>query len=523
MSRKSKIRVELKQLDEKYKKLEGSSTDLKKSFEELKEEILLMKKVQKEQIEAMREANELFKGTFLNATKIKEGGEERYIHGKVGLSYDKEKVEKTLFGKVFAHAYDVSRKMYSFFPVMGYAGTRELSRGLRGWEQIASSMAFFKGEDVKFVNSMDKYVEVFREIYKEKHGEYPNKMHTEEAMRMYGNLRALLERKGVFKGFSNKDLQKVTGFNTFQMKGMSGLMKVGKGVGALFAIFMAVESIFIFLKVLTMLMGSMGKMMESVIKIFKMSFSMALKPIVDMLSLLLLPIAVMFLMLSARWYKFLMPTIRKLAKWSVNTIRWMRSIHGVSKSILNFLNPLIVGITDYYMFMKMVLTPIGKILMDLFRITYTIFKVIYDLFFDWKDFKRDLMNLRELFGTLFLDLQNSIIGLGRWIVDNIMKLPELIANAIIGVAKGWGKIGSNVVNAIGSVMGFQTGGYIADTGIYMLHGGEVVIPRSEVNKLEKNENKSNVVNITVNVQGSNIDVDDLVSEIERRIRGVVSW
>lgn len=524
MSRHSKIRLELKQIEEKNKKLEGSAEDLKKSFEELKEEILVMRKVQKEQIDAMREANELFKGTFLNAKKVENGEEERYVHGKVGLSYDKEKVEKTLFGKIFAHSYDISRKMYSFFPVMGYAGTRELSRGLRGWEQLASSMSFFKGNDVKFNNNMEKYIEVFREIYKEKHGEYPNKVHTNEAKRLYGNLSAILQRRGVFKGFSDEDIKKVTGFNNFQMKGLIGLMKVGKGIGVLLSIFMAVESIFIFMKVITMLMGSMGKMMEGVLKIFKMSFSLALKPIVDMFSLLLLPIAVMMLMLSARWYKFLIPAIRGLAKWSIGVIRWFRDIHGVSKSIMNFIKPIGDGIVAIAMFEKRIFTPIFKIMSDVFKIIYGIFKVIYDLFFDWKDFKKDILNLRGVFEDLFSNLGNDVIGLGRWIVDSIMKLPSLIANAIMSIVRGWGRIGSNVVNAIGSVIGFQSGGYISDTGLYLIHGGEVVIPRNEVNKIENRENKSsNVVNITVNVNGSNIDVDTLVSEIERRMRGVVSW
>lgn len=60
----------------------------------------------------------------------------------------------------------------------------------------------------------------------------------------------------------------------------------------------------------------------------------------------------------------------------------------------------------------------------------------------------------------------------KWLGNALEKLSPK------GVVKGLGSGFKSVVGSIGSVLGFQTGGFVRNTGLHMLHAGERVLPTS---------------------------------------------
>ena len=51
----------------------------------------------------------------------------------------------------------------------------------------------------------------------------------------------------------------------------------------------------------------------------------------------------------------------------------------------------------------------------------------------------------------------------------------------------------------------QTGGMVSETGMYLLHAGELVVPRSQVFNYSQATNSYGPFNLTVNERPSNLD------------------
>ena len=75
--------------------------------------------------------------------------------------------------------------------------------------------------------------------------------------------------------------------------------------------------------------------------------------------------------------------------------------------------------------------------------------------------KGSIQALREIWETV-----------KKWLGNALEKLSPK------GVVKGLGSGFKSVVGSIGSVLGFQTGGFVRNTGLHMLHAGERVLPTS---------------------------------------------
>lgn len=106
---------------------------------------------------------------------------------------------------------------------------------------------------------------------------------------------------------------------------------------------------------------------------------------------------------------------------------------------------------------------------------------------------------------------NAFKGLGKMIKDAIT---NILPNWMIKLLKGFSGSMGKLKGFVGS---FQTGGIVPETGLALVHKGERVIPRSEVNK----GNTNNVVFAPVtNIEAvitSDVDIDRLAEEINRRL------
>tara|TARA_Y100000310_G_scaffold328644_1_gene397103 strand:- start:483 stop:1832 length:1350 start_codon:yes stop_codon:yes gene_type:complete len=126
----------------------------------------------------------------------------------------------------------------------------------------------------------------------------------------------------------------------------------------------------------------------------------------------------------------------------------------------------------------------------------------------------------RIFYGIFLTIRQVLREIINFVIDKINWVIEKI-NAVSG------KVGITL-GTIPHIPAFQTGGYVPETGLAMLHAGEYVLPSHRVAGLgaggDTNVTFSPIITITGN---SPMDInrvkaqltDDLVSEVERRIRG----
>ena len=95
-----------------------------------------------------------------------------------------------------------------------------------------------------------------------------------------------------------------------------------------------------------------------------------------------------------------------------------------------------------------------------------------------------LRALPKILVRLFVTLPISIAkGAGLALREIWETMKKWLANALEkispkGIVKGIGSGIKSLGKSIGSVFGFQTGGYVRNTGLHMLHAGERIIPTS---------------------------------------------
>ena len=106
-----------------------------------------------------------------------------------------------------------------------------------------------------------------------------------------------------------------------------------------------------------------------------------------------------------------------------------------------------------------------------------------------------------------------------WLAKQFKKLhPMNIAKGIGGsIASGLKSVGG----AIGSVLGFQTGGVVRNSGLHMLHAGERIVPTSGASTQAvfagaENSNSGQAINISTNVVDSNA-IDGLARMLQREV------
>lgn len=108
----------------------------------------------------------------------------------------------------------------------------------------------------------------------------------------------------------------------------------------------------------------------------------------------------------------------------------------------------------------------------------------------------------------------TLIG---WIKDLIGWIAEIDLGKLGEVVGAVVDFGGDIVGGIGDVLGIQSGGYIAQSGLAVVHRGEYVVPANRVSNID---NKEISVNITIeSVQvGSDYDVTRMAETISREIR-----
>ena len=405
-------------------------------------------------------------------------------------------------GRLLAGWLTAFKKTYLFFPALGYAGVREMSRVARSVENLA--------------------------------------------------------------------MMKTAGGEEGGKKGIFGRLIGGRIGGAILGIFITVQSMFAIIKVIGFLFGDAVKPLESIFKLFKMAITFLLKPIADMLFIVLLPLAIFFTVLFAEFYKwFARQGFRALIRMMIGVVRGAislaKGIAGAVGGILNGIKWLGGLIVSFYKFVGGIfktffgaiytgLMSIYRFWMGVFRVFYNVlmnyivkpFLIFYNFIFSilkaiWNFLQPILSMIWEFIGNVFRSFISGIMTFVGWIrifIDMWLKGVLLVVKDVLSgirwiVSEVWNIINliwsaiksfintiSWIINKIGNILGFQSGGYIQKTGIYKLHAGEMVMPKGEVGKAGVTNNYSININVTAS-EGMNID--DLVNEIERRIRGVVSW
>ena len=111
----------------------------------------------------------------------------------------------------------------------------------------------------------------------------------------------------------------------------------------------------------------------------------------------------------------------------------------------------------------------------------------------------------------------SIETLIGWIKDLIGWIADIDLGVLGEVVGAVVDIGGGIVGGIGEIIGVQSGGYIAQTGLAVVHRGEYITPANRVSNVDNKEITINIPIESVNV-ASDYDITRLAEQISREIR-----
>lgn len=222
-------------------------------------------------------------------------------------------------------------------------------------------------------------------------------------------------------------------------------------------------------------------------------------------------IGMVFLPILNDLVKQLTPVIEKVVDWikenpelTKNIVLVAGAIAGLV-SIIGILGLAIPTIITGFTFLT---GPIGAVIVALTALGVAVM-LIKD---NWKGALETMKTITETIlikiETFFLNLKLKIIE----IIDGIKAKIQPVIDMVSGVANTASNIGSSIGGAVSGVFGQaksfllgsrENGGYIPQTGPYLLHEGEYVVPKSG----------SSGVNITFNFNGDVSDIDTLQKTI----------
>ena len=361
-----------------------------------------------------------------------------------------EALSRTGTGRLTAGLLTAFKKLYLFFPSLGYAGVREMSRVARSVETMATMSANASGEE-------------------------------------------------------------------------GGKRSLGRIVGGgLLRIFITLQAMFAIVKVIGFLFGDAIKPLQSVLKIFKMAITFILKPLFDMLFIVLLPLAIFFTVLFSSFYKwFARQGFKPLMRDMIVVIR---AAVALAKGIASTVG----GIAGGVKWLGGVIAKGYKLLFNVFDVSFKFVRsILVSIWNFWSGVFETGMKVllafagwaKSFFDLWFRGIMIAIKYVLKgvdWVVNGVWNVLSWIWNVIKSLADAimW------AFDKMKNIFGFQSGGYVQRSGLYRLHAGEVVVPRNEANKNGTVNNYS----INISVSASNgMDINDLVEEIERRLRSVISW
>lgn len=148
--------------------------------------------------------------------------------------------------------------------------------------------------------------------------------------------------------------------------------------------------------------------------------------------------------------------------------------------------------------------------------------VISKIVKNWEGIKTFFAKLWEGIKSIFKSAINFIIsGINIWIggFENMINFAIKGLNALIKLINKVPGVNIGTIGDVsfGKIPSFQTGGLVPETGPALLHKGEMVIPRSEVNRGAGNNIVfAPVTNIEATIS-SDVDIDRLAEEINRRL------
>jgi len=140
----------------------------------------------------------------------------------------------------------------------------------------------------------------------------------------------------------------------------------------------------------------------------------------------------------------------------------------------------------------------------------------------WQSIKKGFIVLWDAIKFVFKGALNFLIsGMNIWIrgFENMINSAIKGLNTLIKLINKIPGIDISRIREVnlGSIPSFQKGGIVPDTGLALVHKGEKVIPRSEVNRGAGNNIVFAPVTNIEAVVTSDVDIDRLAEEINRRL------
>lgn len=308
--------------------------------------------------------------------------------------------------------------------------------------------------------------------------------------------------------------------------------------------------------------------LQAVSSMFEQSIRLFFKPFGDFLAMLLRPLAVWLLRIAVKWYKWLSGMTEEQKKKAATGALAGTAVAGpiggiiggviganwkeILEKIAEFFYSIIEKIVDWQNSVKEFAENVKQKIIDWWDSlgAYWV-ELAANIAYFWEDLKANLANkwdeVKAKFNGWILDLLASwdalkseladkwktIIGkFLEWkdyFVEKWNELKSSLANAwdkIKSAIRGFldwieekiRSVYSSAVKTVKGVLGVkQGGGYIAETGAYLLHAGEYVVPRgSKVGQMTE-FNYSPTINVNANIS-SEMDIRDLAEKIARYSR-----
>lgn len=188
---------------------------------------------------------------------------------------------------------------------------------------------------------------------------------------------------------------------------------------------------------------------------------------------------------------------------------------GDSKKLIEGLKRMVFGVRNMvFGFFKTLVFGVSALVIGIVKVVWNVIKSVFGIFVWLYDKLIGHSIIPDLINGIiswFFKLPSKIIGafknLATRIADTFRKI---LPNWMVNLLKKGINVASGIGGFVGGVLGsFQTGGVVPQTGPYLLHKGETVVPTRQGNS---------PINITVNANvASDIDIRELAKKLNRYI------
>ena len=209
---------------------------------------------------------------------------------------------------------------------------------------------------------------------------------------------------------------------------------------------------------------------------------------------------------------------------SLSKINWLETIKSIFENMLNQIAlKIYIDLLAWAVILKALFDVFSHILMIVLDTVINSLKQSWDFFFG---LLKGLLG--GLYNSLKTNLKNLIDAISKAVNWIVTKLPSAVKNALSGIVTLGSDLASIIVSWVrhavnsatdllgqaGKLFGFQHGGLVPKTGVYMLHGGERVMPTGA------SSSEAVVMQPTININAEiqhDYDIHDLAEKISREI------